>query len=63
MGKLKSNDKQKVAPWQREKMREIIANRWLETWQIVVNRESEKRTGSRFKARYGKEDNLGEDLQ
>ena len=62
MGKLKSNYKQKVAPWQREKMREIIANRWLETWEIVVNREIEKRTLSRFKAQYAKGDNLGEDL-
>lgn len=62
MGKSKSNYKQKVTPWQREKMREIIADRWLETWEIVVNRESEKRTLSRFKAQYDEGDNLGEDL-
>ena len=62
MSQSKSNYKQKVAPWQREKMREIIANRWLETWEVVANREIEKRTFSGFYNRYGKRDIFVEDL-
>ncbi|MDJ0899452.1 MAG: hypothetical protein QNJ55_11640 [Xenococcus sp. MO_188.B8] len=59
MSKSKSNHKQKVAQWQLEKMRMIIADRWLETWEVVANREAEKMTAEcgqrrlrRFTAEY-----------
>ena len=62
MSKSKSNYKQKVPQWQLEKMRMIIANRWLETWEFVANREIEKRTWSRFYNQCGKRDIFVEDL-
>ena len=48
MSKSTSNYKQRIPQWQIEKMKKIIADRWLETWEVVVNREIEKRTLSRF---------------
>ena len=48
MSKSKSNHKQQIPQWQIEKMRRIIADRWLETWEVVSDREIEKRTLARF---------------
>lgn len=62
MSKSKSNYKQKVPQWQLEKMRRIIADRWLETWEVVTNREIEKRTLSRFYNHHSKRDIFVEDL-
>ncbi len=62
MSKSKSNYKQKLPQWQLEKMRSILADRWLETWEVVTNREIEKRTLSRFYNQCGKRDSLLEDL-
>ena len=60
MSKAKSNHKQKVAQWQLEKMRRIIADRWLETWDVVTSREVEKRTLLRFYSHCGKRDSFVE---
>ena len=32
-----------IPEWQSKKMRMIIAQRWLETWEVVENRDIEKR--------------------
>ena len=62
MSKSKSNHKQKVAQWQLEKMRMIIADRWLETWEVVANREAEKITWYGFHNQCSKRDSLVKDL-
>ncbi|MGK7892321.1 MAG: hypothetical protein AB4372_01390 [Xenococcus sp. (in: cyanobacteria)] len=62
MSKSKNNYKQKVPQWQLEKMRRIIADRWLETWEVVVKRDKEKRINYRFYNRCSNRDSLAEDL-
>ena len=62
MSKSKSNYKQKVPQWQMERMRDIIADRWLETWEVVADRDLEKRTLARFYNQCGKRDGFVEDL-
>ena len=62
MSKSKSNHKQKIPQWQIERMRDIIADRWLETWEVVADRDIERRTLSRFYNQCGKRDGFVEDL-
>ena len=42
MNKIKNNTKNIVPQWQSDKMRSLIAERWLEVWQIVEQREQER---------------------
>ncbi len=43
MSQLKNNQTTRISQWQSEKMRMIIAKRWLETWEVVKTRDIEKR--------------------
>ncbi len=43
MSELKNKLTRDIPEWQLEKMRMIIAERWLEIWEIVETRDMEKR--------------------
>ncbi len=43
MSQLKNKLTRDIPEWQSEKMRMIIAERWVETWEIVETRDIEKR--------------------
>jgi hypothetical protein len=43
MIQLKNKLTRGIPEWQSKKMRMIIADRWLETWEVVETRDIEKR--------------------
>ncbi|MGB5636519.1 MAG: hypothetical protein WBM44_17590 [Waterburya sp.] len=42
MRRTKNNRKNIVPPWQSEKMKTLIIERWREVWQIVEAREQKR---------------------
>ncbi len=43
MNQFKNKLTRRTPEWQSEKMRMIIAERWLETWEVVETRDIEKK--------------------
>ena len=43
MSQLKNKLTRGIPEWQSEKMRMMIAERWLEIWEVVKTRDIEKR--------------------
>ncbi|MEL6438458.1 MAG: hypothetical protein AAFQ80_04260 [Cyanobacteria bacterium J06621_8] len=42
MSKIKNDVKKIIPQWQSDKMRALIAERWIEVWQVVEKREQNR---------------------